>query len=112
LLVETRNYKHVVWGRSTTGILMTRDPVSDINSDRIPAGHKRSPGGRANCAGGVGRGKAKAFRCQAINMRGFHQFIPITMEVGIPQVIHHDEEDVGMPLLLTAGVQKRHQQKE
>jgi hypothetical protein len=38
-------------------------------------------------------------------MRGLHQFIPITMEVGISQVIHHNQDDVGGILLLTASIQ-------
>jgi hypothetical protein len=44
-------------------------------------------------------------------MRGLHQFISITMEIGISQVIHHNQEDVGRSMFLTASVQKKTQYK-
>src|SRR4051794_18971331 len=77
----------------------------------VAAGDQREPGRRTDGGIGVGLGEAYAARGDAVDVWGGVLASAIAGEVGITEVVGHDEDDVGLhgtdlPVVAVSGVER------
>ena len=74
---------------------MAGDPVGQVQPRGILARQQGGAGGRTDRAGRVSVREADAVLGQLVDMGGLVELAAVAGEVGLPHVIHQDDDDVG-----------------
>ncbi len=83
-----------------------REPVGQVEARRMPAGHERGPGRRADGTGRIRLREPASSGGELVEVRGPVEPAPVAAEIGPAQVVGHDQDHVGT-LLAGVGRERR-----